>query len=391
MGAPTSIKDEGDKFAGGDATDYGMQAAGVAAAGGAGYLLKRGAGSAVSGMYGSWDKGALKSSSRAVSKGLKGMPKPMAEAMRASLKNTVGKDAAEKYIAKQVAKSSMKLGVGEGLAWAGGRALPIAGAAMAGWDAGKLIDEKTGASDYMGINLGNRNTPLAVDEFKDTFATKLRKKQAKQEADNKRSDEIFLKSRIKDQEDEVQRILEEQKKADSWSEITKPPEEKAETIAEQTMSVRKQLGKVKPKKGQTQGQAEFQAATKLFLKEHVEQYSDEDFKKAQAVQQEIQKSTSPLSKTGYSFKAGKMEGDPTKRKGSTSAAKALGYESSEEAMQTFNQQAGAREAIYGSTGDAEGGGAGTATIIVRLEDGLKANVEDAAGVRVEIVHGASAA
>lgn len=348
----------------------------------------------------------------------------------------------EKSKTGRVLKGAVGLAFGTGKAIAGntigglksyfGRSNASVQESLPEWGGGNPIDEARKWADDEKYEDVESETQAKADRSNKAMLKYTRKRREREEAENK--NKVLEKEIGKSKEKEKQVLKDQQNaKARSFavtgSQMKKDEEgnitavwdpkgkvvygegeatgEEAENIRKRSMAekkraareeiqsgaadVRKQLGKVKPKKGQTQGQAEFQAATKLFLKEHVEQYSDEDFKKAQAVQQEIKKSTSPLSKTGYSFSAGKMEGDPTKRKGSTSAAKAQGYESSEEAMQTFNQQAGTREAIYGSTGDAEGGGAGTATITIRLEDGLKANVEDAAGVRVEIVHGASAA
>jgi len=157
--------------------------------------------------------------------------------------------------------------------------------------------------------------------------------------------------------------------------------------------IRKQIGKVKPKKGQTQAQAEYEKANQMFLQQHVEKWSKEEFEQRQKDLQAI-KSGKKGPKEG-TWKAKDVEADPAKStvysKAYTSAAAERGEEATTEQQAAFQEQRGALASMVGATGDAEGGGGGgMATVLVSLSPGLMAKVEDASGVAVEVQQGAEA-
>jgi hypothetical protein len=163
-----------------------------------------------------------------------------------------------------------------------------------------------------------------------------------------------------------------------------------EEISYGAEEIRRKIGKVKPKKGQTQGDAEFKAATNMFMKENVDLYGPEaDFQKNLAMLEEIKKQRKPLSQKEINYKSAYMEGDPTKRKGFSSAAEAQGYQASAEDMQVYQERSSQIADIYGGGGGGGEGGGGSATILVRLDKGLTAVLENAIGVSVEVQQGAS--
>lgn len=334
--------------------------------------------------------------------------------------------------------------IAAGVGFAAGVTKNIAGVGATAWNAANDPDRKgwrenipewgvvspfEEAAGYAGIDTKVEENKV-IERTRSVKATaKYReKKKAREKAEEQQKD---LKKQIADSKEQEKKIIKDRKNAKAraiadttgqyeqnkegdittvWSEKGKvlfgegeARGEEAENIRKRSMaekkkaageevesgaqSIREQLGTVKPKKGQTQGEAEYQAATKLFLKEQVEQYSQKDFEKAMAQREELKKSTGPLSKKGYAFKAASVEGDPAARKGFTSAAQAQGLETTEEQKLLYQQKAGAMADIYGATGEGEGGAGGMATLIVKFAKGLDGDIESVSGIRVELEHG----
>jgi hypothetical protein len=188
--------------------------------------------------------------------------------------------------------------------------------------------------------------------------------------------EIIIKRKTPDF---AEKITEETKKA----KLTPEQQE----LIEREKFVRQQAGldMVKPRKGQTKAEAEFQKLTAYFLKQHVESWEEEDIKKAQTVLQSVRSGTR-FPKEEITHRAATVEGG--KRKGFTSAAAEFGEEASASMQAAYRQQQGAIGEMMGAT--AEGAEAG-AVITIKLAPGLQGEIEEVSGLRVELRQGAGAA
>ena len=152
-------------------------------------------------------------------------------------------------------------------------------------------------------------------------------------------------------------------------------------LAQKDEAVRKQLGVVKPKKGQTQAQAEASKLTQMYLQQHVEQLNPEDFKKAMEQRSRIE-AGSRLPKDQREM-AAKIVDEKAASK-NTSAAAAAGMESSDEAQSRYVASRGYTASTYGASGDVGGAGGGGAVVTIRLAAGLEAAIEEMTGVSIEV-------
>lgn len=161
-----------------------------------------------------------------------------------------------------------------------------------------------------------------------------------------------------------------------------------EEISRRTSFLRSQIGTVKPKKGQTQEDADFRAATKYFDDQHIEKFAKEDFERAMKDKEELRvKGTGAGSSKTAKF--GSATVDKVRSSGYTSAAQERGMEATALAQSNYEAAASSRESIYGATGDESSGGGGP-VITIRLADGLRADVEGAGNLRLEILQGSRA-
>jgi hypothetical protein len=147
----------------------------------------------------------------------------------------------------------------------------------------------------------------------------------------------------------------------------------------------KAIGVVKPKKGETQGMAAYKKATMLYNKEHVEELAEKDFKNAMEAKEALK---TQKGAKGAQFRAGTIEAQ-TKTGGS--AAEKGGYGASAAQEQAYMASGQQRSDIYGAEDGGGGGGSGSAHIVIDLAPGLKATIQDAANVGIEVNEGASTA
>jgi hypothetical protein len=157
-----------------------------------------------------------------------------------------------------------------------------------------------------------------------------------------------------------------------------------EEALKRTSFLRSQIGTVKPKKGQTQEDADFRAATKYFEQQHIEKFAKADFERAMKDKEEL-KVKGTGSKTA---RFGSAAIDNVRSSGYTSAAQERGMEASALAQSNYEATASNRESVYGATGD-EAGGSGVAVLTIKLADGLKGDLDNASGLRIELLQGSS--
>jgi hypothetical protein len=159
-------------------------------------------------------------------------------------------------------------------------------------------------------------------------------------------------------------------------------------LAQKDEAVRKQLGVVKPKKGQTQGQAEAAKLTQMYLQQHVEELNSEDFQKAMEQRSRIE-AGSRLPKDQREMLAKTVDEKAASK--NTSAAAAAGMEASAEVQSQFAAARGHSVSTYGESGDVGSSGGGGATVTIRLAAGLEAAIEEMSGVSIEVQRASTSA